>query len=238
MSSPIPITVISFAYLYFVLRCGPRYMKDKSPYSCRTFIKFYNLFQIVANALIVYHIFDIGWYEDYFIYCRKLDYSLSPKAIKTTKILWYTFSLKIIDYVETGVFVLRKKDRQISFLHLYHHVSMVFLGWFYIKYYAVGGLFTGPLVNCTIHVIMYTYYLLSSIAPNMQSFLQSVKPVITIAQMVQFVLLICYSLQAFLPSCQGYKLAGFIMIVNLTINFILFYNFYKKTYSPKKSKSK
>ena len=238
ISSPIPIAVISFAYLYFVLRCGPRYMKDKSPYSCRTFIQFYNVFQIVTNSLIVYHIFEVGWYQDYFPYCVNLVYSYNPKPYKIAKVIWYIFFLKLIDYVETAVFVLRKKNRQISFLHLYHHVSTAWIGWIGTKYFAIGSALTVPLVNCVIHVIMYTYYLLSSIGPNIQPYLQPVKRIITIAQMVQFVLLICYSIQGLLPSCPGFTFPAIIGIVNLVINFILFYDFYKKSYSSKKTKAK
>jgi elongation of very long chain fatty acids protein 4 len=31
-------------------------------------------------------------------------------------------------------FVLRKKDRQISFLHVYHHASQALFTWAYLKY--------------------------------------------------------------------------------------------------------
>ncbi|EFN68090.1 hypothetical protein EAG_00269, partial [Camponotus floridanus] len=31
------VPLIIFAYLYFVLRCGPRFMKDRQPYSLKTF---------------------------------------------------------------------------------------------------------------------------------------------------------------------------------------------------------
>ncbi|XP_076680738.1 very long chain fatty acid elongase AAEL008004-like isoform X1 [Andrena cerasifolii] len=238
VSSPIPIATITFAYLYFVLRCGPKYMKDKSPYSCLTFIRFYNVVQIVSNWLIVYHVFEAGWYEDYFFYCVKPDYSCNPKPYKMCKILWYTYILKIIDYVETGVFVLRKKDGQISFLHLYHHVSTVFLAWFFVKYFALGTALSVIVVNSAIHVIMYTYYLLSTIGPSIQLNLQPVKPIITIVQMIQFVALIALGFQIFLPSCIDGKIPGIVMMVNLMINFILFYDFYKKSYSLKKTKAK
>ena len=238
ISSPFPTAIISLAYLYFVLRCGPRYMKDKPPYSCRKFIQFYNIFQIVANALIVYHIFEVGWYQEYFPFCVKTDYSSNPKPYKIATIIWYTYILKLIDYVETGVFVLRKKNRQISFLHLYHHVSSSAMGWFITKYFAHGMSLVVPVINCAIHVVMYIYYLLASIGPNVQSHLQPIKPIITVAQMVQFVALIGISVQAFLPSCHGVKVQAVVLIVNLIINFILFYNFYKKTYSSKKTKAK
>lgn len=36
------------------------------------------------------------------------------------------FLLKIYDLVETLFFVLRKKQSQVSFLHLYHHIMILF----------------------------------------------------------------------------------------------------------------
>ncbi|XP_076680695.1 very long chain fatty acid elongase 4-like [Andrena cerasifolii] len=240
MSSPIPIAVITFAYLYFVLRCGPRYMRDKSPYSCRTFIRFYNVLQIVTNYLIVYHIFDAGWYEDYFFYCTKPDYSFNPRPHKIAEIMWYVFVLKSIDYIETVLFVLRKKSRQISFLHLYHHVSSALLAWLFTKYFAHGMSASLLVCNSTIHVVMYTYYLLSSFGPKIQSYLRRIKRIITILQMVQFWWLLFLLTQILNPGCYriypGSIIAGGIMVVNLIINLSLFYNFYKKSYCSTEKK--
>ena len=240
MSSPIPIAVISLAYLYFVLRCGPRYMKDKPPYVLRTFIRFYNVFQIVVNYLIVYHIFEAGWYEDCFIYCVKPDYSFNPRPYKIAKIMWYIFMLKTFDYTETVLFVLRKKTRQVSFLHLYHHVSSSMLSWMFAKYFAHGMSASLMVFNAPMHMIMYTYYLLSSFGPKIQSYVQPMKRIITTLQMVQFwwfLLLISQSLSA---SCHklypAAVICGGIMAVNLIINILLFYNFYKTSYGSKENK--
>nr|KAF7437756.1 hypothetical protein H0235_000147 [Vespula pensylvanica] len=97
---------------------------------------------------------------------------------------WWALLTKLVDLIETGIFVLRKKNRQISFLHLYHHVSTVLLGWMFGKYYADGmGTFI-PLVNCTVHVIMYTYYFLSTFGPNVRKVIHRYKFLLTITQMV------------------------------------------------------
>lgn len=39
---------------------------------------------------------------------------------------------KILDMVETGFFALKKKNKQISFLHVYHHVLVFSLGYWAI----------------------------------------------------------------------------------------------------------
>ncbi|XP_076755738.1 very long chain fatty acid elongase AAEL008004-like [Xylocopa sonorina] len=233
--SPVPVLLITFSYLYFVLRCGPRFMKDRTPYKLKGFIRCYNIFQIVTNAWIVYAILEAGWYDDYFLYCvYEEKFPRTPQGYKFTIITWYLLYLKIIDYIETGLFVLRKKNNQISFLHLYHHASTVIYTWICAKYFVSGMAMTIPVVNCSIHVIMYTYYLLSSFGPSMQKLTAPIKPFITIAQMVQFVFLISYSIQAYIPGCPGQEFSAAILIFNLIINFILFYNFYRKNYVEKK----
>lgn len=49
--------------------------------------------------------------------------------------MWWMYMLKIVELVETVFFVLRKKQNQVSALHVYHHVSMVLLAWIGVKYF-------------------------------------------------------------------------------------------------------
>lgn len=75
------------------------------------------------------------------------------------------FLLKVADLLDTVFFVLRKKDRQITFLHLYHHTGMVVLTWAGTKWFPGGhSVFTG-FINSIIHVVMYGYYLLTAFSP-------------------------------------------------------------------------
>lgn len=60
--------------------------------------------------------------------------------------MWWMYMLKIVELSETVFFVLRKKQNQVSSLHVYHHVSMVLLAWIGVKY------FPGELINFSIYV--------------------------------------------------------------------------------------
>ncbi|XP_043254215.1 elongation of very long chain fatty acids protein 1-like [Colletes gigas] len=238
VSSPVPIVLILFSYTYFVLRCGPKFMANKQPYGLHQLVRVYNLIQIILNATIIYLIVDSGWIEDFFIYCVPPNYDPTPQGLKICAISYYGFVIRVFDLFETIVFVLRKKNRQVSFLHLYHHITTVIVTWLNVKYVSTGMSLTIGIVNSTIHVIMYTYYLLSTYGPSVQRKLQPLKPMITIAQMVQFVFLILYMLQTLRPTCRGLLIPASVMFVNVWINLILFYNFYRKNYTAKKSKAK
>ena len=234
------IMYLTFAgYLYFVLRCGPRYMENRPAYSLKTFIKYYNIFQIIYNSWIVYACIKNGMFTDIGLGCVFVDRSPTGKPMELVHVYYWTSMLKVIDLIETVVFVLRKKQRQISFLHLYHHISTIYISQMSIKYYP-GGMATFPIVvNSGIHVIMYTYYLLSSQGPKVQKIINPFKPYITIMQMVQFFVLLGHTLQAFFPYCTVPKWGAMVMFTNLIINFVLFYNFYRQNYKkpvkPKKS---
>lgn len=87
------------------------------------------------------------------------------------------------DLVETFVMVLRKKQNQVSFLHVYHHITVVLIAWATVKYYPGGMAIIPTILNNGVHVFMYSYYFLSSY-PQMPKYLRPIKPYITIVQMV------------------------------------------------------
>ena len=48
-------------------------MKNREAYSFKTFMKLYNLFQIIANALLVYGTLTSGWFTDFGLGCVPVD---------------------------------------------------------------------------------------------------------------------------------------------------------------------
>lgn len=97
--------------------------------------------------------------------------------------VWLYYIAKISELLDTVFFVLRKKERQISFLHLYHHTLMPVCAFIGVKYFAGGhGTLLG-FINSFIHIIMYAYYLLSAMGPKVQKYLWW-KKYITILQIV------------------------------------------------------
>lgn len=89
-----------------------------------------------------------------------------------------------VSHVFQVFFVLRKKDKQVTFLHLYHHTVMPMISWGATKYYPGGhGSFIG-MINSFVHIIMYTYYLLSAFGPRVQPYLWW-KKYITTMQLVR-----------------------------------------------------
>ncbi|XP_033215083.1 elongation of very long chain fatty acids protein 4-like isoform X2 [Belonocnema kinseyi] len=230
-----PTLLIIASYLYFVFQCGPRFMKDRPAYQLKTFIRLYNIFQVVANVYIVHEILAV-YPDGTALRCDTGDFSWNPDAIRVAKAIHYIALLKIIDLTETVVFVLRKKNNQVSVLHLYHHISTILVGLILARYYSSGMAVFFPVLNGSVHVIMYSYYFLSSIE-GIKEMVYAMKRFITIIQMVQLVILFLQACISLGPSCPVTKIPACVMMPNLLLNIYLFYNFYKKTYlDPKKVK--
>ncbi|CAL1678646.1 unnamed protein product [Lasius platythorax] len=234
ISSPFPLMLIIFGYLYFVLYAGPRYMEDRPPYKLKTFISLYDLIQILANLWMVQEHISFGWFSKYGIICSGQPPDF-PNTLKMFSSIWWLFLLKIFDLIETCLFVLRKKQNQVSNLHVYHHVSNIFFAWLYLKYILDERATLFSLLNCAVHVIMYMYYFVSAMGPKYQQIISPFKPFITRIQMVQFLALIICVLQILNPACpvqmKFHSVVAVMFVGNLLIFLYLFNNFYKKSYT-------
>lgn len=85
--------------------------------------------------------------------------------------VWLYYIAKITELLDTVFFVLRKKQNQITGLHMYHHTLMPLAGFIGLKYFAGGhGTLLG-VINSFIHVCMYAYYMLAAMGPEVQKYL-------------------------------------------------------------------
>nr|CAH7715198.1 unnamed protein product [Callosobruchus chinensis] len=186
MGSPGPTLYIIAAYLALVLLVLPAYMRNRKPFDLTKIIRVYNISQVLACCALIYMFLSAGWLQgDYSFGCQPIDYSNNQKAVQLVTAFWWIYILKQVELVETIFFVLRKKFNQVSALHIYHHASSLFIAYIGCKFIG-GGMFAIPvMMNLFIHVMMYTYYYLSSLGPQWQKKLAVWKPKLTIAQMIR-----------------------------------------------------
>lgn len=106
-------------------------MEHRKPFKLKTFMVFYNIYQIIACVYVI----KLIWTDnaiapsEYFNRCTKANsFVANPKLYNFTLGIYW---LKASEMLETFVFVLRKKNNQISFLHVFHHcatITMTYLG--------------------------------------------------------------------------------------------------------------
>ncbi|CAF1135254.1 unnamed protein product [Rotaria magnacalcarata] len=199
MQSVIPTVLIIVAYIFFII-FGRKWMKNKNAFELRDFMLVYNIVQVILCTYITYEATYVWIKERYSFTCQPIDFSKSETAMKACKACWWFYIMKLVDLTDTILFVLRKKDEQITFLHVYHHITMTFCGWSGSKYVGGGQSLFVIIINSFIHVIMYGYYGLSACGPKIQKYLWW-KRYITQAQMLQFVAVIIHSIVNLRQQC-------------------------------------
>ncbi|XP_032595873.1 elongation of very long chain fatty acids protein F-like [Drosophila grimshawi] len=240
LRSPVPISIIMVSYLLFVLKLGPQFMAKREPYKLRGLMKIYNLVQIAYNiVLVMIAIYLTTNAQSYKLFC------LAPlpsdhKYMFAERALAYLYYLnKILDLVDTVFFVLRKSYKQVTQLHLIHHVFMPSLGYVMTRFYGYGGhlLVTG-ILNVIVHIIMYTYYYLSSQSESIKRSLWW-KQYVTVIQLIQFVLITLHSLLTLTqPNCKTSRPVIYaVLCASLLMKPCLPTSTFMLTYWPRKRKS-
>uniref|UniRef100_A0A2K6GXW9 Elongation of very long chain fatty acids protein n=1 Tax=Propithecus coquereli TaxID=379532 RepID=A0A2K6GXW9_PROCO len=208
MGSPLLMTSILLTYVYFVLSLGPRIMANRKPFQLRGLMIVYNFSLVAFSLYIVYEMVRVAWL--------------------------FLFS-KFIELMDTVIFILRKKDGQVTFLHVFHHSVLPWSWWWGVKF-APGGMGSfHAMINSSVHVVMYLYYGLSALGPVAQPYLWWKKHM-TAIQLIQFVLVSLHISQYyFMPSCN-YQYPVIIHLVWMygTIFFVLFSNFWYQSYTKGK----
>ncbi|XP_069697686.1 very long chain fatty acid elongase 7-like [Periplaneta americana] len=227
-----PLSILAI-YLYFVLSLGPRLMKNRPPLQLNGVIKTYNIVQIICSIYITERALTLGWATKYKWICEPVDYSDTYEAYVVLRAVHSYFLLKMFDLLDTIFFVLRKKDRQISFLHIYHHGGVFFGSWVITKFLPGGhGTFIGC-INSFVHIIMYSYYFITLTWPQYKNKIWW-KKYLTRLQMLQFLLVTIHAAPIlFMKDCTYPKVIAALMVFQYSFMFVLFLDFYKKTYLKK-----
>ncbi|KAK9738409.1 GNS1/SUR4 family [Popillia japonica] len=228
MSSCWSVVAIVAVYLYIVFNLGPKFMENRKPFELKWVLIGYNIFQVLY-CLVILVLVCIYVIPHHNVICAAVDTS-TPHGLIAAKLAWAYFLSKIIDLLDTVFFVLRKKDNQITFLHVYHHAGMVVLTWIGCRFIPGGSSLNLGILNTFVHAFMYSYYLASvwdkKYARNLW-----LKKQITHLQMIQFALVaISYSLVLIGEDCGYPKFICIFIIPQNLFMFYMFGDFYFKSY--------
>ncbi|KGL85958.1 Elongation of very long chain fatty acids protein 4, partial [Charadrius vociferus] len=228
--SPLPVTLLFASYL-FLVALGPFYMRQRNPLKLRGLLIAYNLAMMTLSSYMFYEVRRQDWLlvlDNYSYLCQPVDYSRSELGMRMARVCWWFFFSKVIELLDTVFFILRKKQEQVTFLHVYHHGTMLFNWWSGVKYVPGGQAFFIGMLNSFVHIFMYGYYALASLGPKMHRYLWW-KRYLTIMQLV--INSMCSSLQFRVSECpfpDGFNIAVFLYILSLIA---LFLHFYYRTYT-------
>jgi len=233
--SPFPVIFILFCYA-ILCKYGPRYMESRNPFELKSTILVYNFMQIIFNSVggsvAAYYLL---WKYKYNFSCQPVDYSDSEHGMAEAIMIYLYFPNKVLDLADTVFIVLKKKNSQMSFLHIFHHGGMVLASYIVAKWLPGGPISIVGIINTFVHTVMYTYYFLCGLKSELKKSFWW-KKYITQIQMVQFSFLVFHFSRTLLfqKDCNYPKaLLGLYLAQNLCF-LVLFGNFYRKTYWKKK----
>lgn len=235
-NDPSSVAIILMSYMFFVLYLGPKLMENRKPFNLRHVIVLYNAVQVFFNCYMLKRSMVEPTFWKYLFSFGCAQVSPQEEHHYDTLIcvaFWNMTVNKIMDLLDTVFFVLCKKQNHITVLHVQHHVLTVAILWLGGKYFT-GQEFTATFVcNTIVHVIMYCYYFIAALGPAYKKYLWW-KKYLTKIQIGQFVIIILYMLASIWLSCGYDQRIIWLLIGNVSLNLILFLNFYFKTYDSKK----
>ncbi|XP_075388482.1 very long chain fatty acid elongase 2 [Tenrec ecaudatus] len=226
LDSYLPTFFLTVIYLLSIW-LGNKYMKNRPALSLRGILTLYNLGITLLSGYMLVELIGSSWAGGYSLQCQDLT-SAGEADVRVAKVLWWYYFSKLIEFLDTIFFVLRKKTSQITFLHVYHHASMFNIWWCVLNWIPCGQSFFGPTLNSFIHILMYSYYGLS-VFPSMHKYLWW-KKYLTQAQLIQFVLTITHTMSAVVKPC-GFPFGCLLFQSSYMLTLVfLFLNFYVQTY--------
>lgn len=221
----------SVMYLIFLFG-GQRIMKDKKAMEFKGPLAIWNLvlavFSFIGTFRLVPHLL-YGLYinpHSYF-FCRTADAAyghIGAVALWTNLFVWSKF----VELIDTAFLVVRKKP--VSFLHWFHHATVLMYCWHAGQYHMPTGIFFATM-NYVVHSIMYFYYFLAAVGKPPKW--GKIVTILQIAQMLigMFVTGYHYYLLQTVPNCDGSYENLFAAFVMYTAYMILFVQFFMSRYS-------
>ncbi|XP_029380539.1 ELOVL fatty acid elongase 8a [Echeneis naucrates] len=232
--SPAPISCIFLCYLA-IIWAGPKLMAKRQPVNLKAVLIGYNFAMVCLSAYMFYEFTASSWLSRYSLLCQPVDYSGSPLAMRMARVCWWFYFSKVIELSDTIFFILRKKNNQLTFLHVYHHATMIFNWWAGVKYVAGGQSFLIGLINSLVHVVMYLYYGLAALGPSMAKYLWW-KRYLTSLQLLQFFMVTIHTTYNLFADCDFPDSMNIVVLAYSLSLIALFSNFYYRSYIAKRTK--
>ncbi|KAH7948105.1 hypothetical protein HPB52_018575 [Rhipicephalus sanguineus] len=224
-----------------ILRQGRRPELDEGPQAVQAKVGRPDVQRIhgARQRLLRGTVFQVAYLSGHYNWlCQGINYdNPSERDTEIMRLVWWYCLVRVADFLDTVFFVLRKKNSQITFLHVSHHAFIVFSGWFYMNFGTDGQPVIGVSVNALVHVIMYSYYFLAALGPSVQKYLWW-KRYLTELQIVQFVGLMMHMSITLFYNCGYPRPLAIFALSQGFFGLLLFINFYVRNYVLRMTRAK
>jgi len=240
MSSSTSLIIALVTYVAVIAFLKEVVMKNRQPFKLSKTIILHNSILVVASfvmmvgtggGIIWEMLFSNGFDGVWDLFCdpeQKFKRGVVPFHF------WgYVFYIsKYYEFLDTLFIVLKK--RELTLLHIYHHLLTTFLTWAGIES-ATSNQWTALCANTFVHCLMYFYYILAALGHKVWW-----KKYLTTLQMAQFflnlfflMLWLVFNWQNQPVGCSGQMWAWWACLIGNVSFYVLFQMFYNNTYAPK-----
>ncbi|XP_025415383.1 elongation of very long chain fatty acids protein 4-like isoform X1 [Sipha flava] len=229
VNSGLTTLTITICYLLIVW-LTPRYMQKRSAYNLKYILIIYNVIMILVNVFIFTELLLMAIKLNYSWMCQPITYVNPEAELRIAVAVWLFYLTNFFELLDTIFFMLRKKNNQLSFLHVYHHSTMFVFSWIGTKYVPGGSAFLPILINSFVHIIMYLYYTLAAMHCTK---IMKYKKFVTIIQLAQFTFALPLGINAIHSGCKWPLWMKYLLVFYMFTMLVLFGDFYKKNYIKK-----
>ena len=191
-------------------------------------VNYHNAWLIVLSAFM----FASSCYQAYVNEYKFWGQAYNAREVGMAKVIYIFYVSKLYEYLDTYIMLLKGNLKQVSFLHVYHHLSISLI-WWAIAYSAPGGdAWYSAALNSLVHVMMYMYYYLmgkSSADPTFRKKYLWWGKYLTSFQMTQFVSMLAQGVYTYLYSDYPKWISKFLVVYMMTL-LVLFLNFFVGKY--------
>ena len=226
-------TYLLFIYAYSRLPCFSPTLRrqipgtEKTTTRIRTWMLSYNIYQVLLNAYVVLEL------------CREVSPivrgrplwgtqllpSSDPKGRRLAFLIFVHAENKIVELADTVFMAVRGKHSQITSLHLWHHMLLLW-SWYLVVRFACGGdAWFGAAVNSATHVLLYGYYALTLLGWPCPW-----KRIVTQVQLLQVAVCTCHGVYCLVHGNYPRWLCVLELFVQCNMLF-LFGRFYRAAYN-------
>ncbi|XP_025415385.1 elongation of very long chain fatty acids protein 4-like isoform X3 [Sipha flava] len=205
VNSGLTTLTITICYLLIVW-LTPRYMQKRSAYNLKYILIIYNVIMILVNVFIFTELLLMAIKLNYSWMCQPITYVNPEAELRIAVAVWLFYLTNFFELLDTIFFMLRKKNNQLSFLHVYHHSTMFVFSWIGTKYVPAA-------MHCT-KIMKY-------------------KKFVTIIQLAQFTFALPLGINAIHSGCKWPLWMKYLLVFYMFTMLVLFGDFYKKNYIKK-----
>lgn len=152
------------------------FMRNRKPFRLKEFTFIWNLTSSILSFIGAVTMI----YNDPFIFFQTCaaDETISTYSRAALCFFCLTKGLEFVDTI-----ILAFKQKPLSFLHLWHHLSVALYCW-HAQYVDVPFAHHFAVINMMIHAVMYFYYAVTGILPG-HPLVRRCRPYITLSQLLQ-----------------------------------------------------